>query len=700
VTASPEPPRPGSWRLGFDIGGTFTDFVLQDTAAETVFVGKELTTPRDPAEAVMRGLTALLTTARVRLDQVEQIVHGTTLGANLVIERKGARTFLITTRGFRDLLEIQRQFRYNLNDFFLDKHPPLIPRDQILEVSERVLGDGTVHVPLDPGEARGVVAACRDAGAEAIAVCFLHAYANPAHERAIRTLAAQVAPGLPVILSSDVSPQYREYERTSTTVVNAYISPRFSQYLGALRSRLAERGYTRRLYVMQNNGGIATAEAAAASPVRSLDSGPAAGAILAAHIGRLTGHADLIAFDMGGTTAKACLVEGGSPVTTDQLEIDMIGMRKGSGLPVQVPSVDLVEIGAGGGSRARIERGLLRVGPDSAGADPGPACYGLGGSEPTVTDANLILGYLDAGFFLGGARRLDVGAATAAVETHVAKPLGVSVVEGAWGIHQLVTLNMEGAIRVVSINRGKDPRRLACVTFGGAGPIHGARLARSLDVARVIVPFAAGVASAMGLLTADARFDLARTFVVGLAAVPWEQVNALFGAMETEAATQIHATGLAGRWRTRRLAEIRYAGQGHELPVEIPLGRLGPASLPAIERAHAEIYAERYGYAEPPGTPLEATNWKLEMSCHVPAVAAPAGPPRGEGGAEKARRPVYFPEEGGFVDCPVYDRYRLGPGAALTGPAVVEERETTVILLPRDRAAIDGHGNLIIDVGR
>jgi len=688
-----------SWRLGFDIGGTFTDFVLQEVNAGAVFVGKELTTPRDPSEGVVRGLAALLATARVRLADVDQIVHGTTLGANLVIERRGARTFLVTTRGFRDVLEIQRQFRYNLNDFFLDKHPPLIPRDQIVEVTERVQADGRVHVPLDEAEARAALVACRDAGAEAVAVAFLHSYANPAHEAAIRELAGEILPGLPVVLSSDVSPQYREYERTNTTVVNAYITPRFAQYLHALRARLAALGFARRLYVMQNNGGIATAETAAAFPVRSLDSGPAAGAILAAHIGRLTGHEDLIAFDMGGTTAKAALIERSVPASTDQLEVDMIGMRKGSGLPVQVPSVDLVEIGAGGGSRARIERGLLRVGPDSAGADPGPACYGLGGLEPTVTDANLVLGYLDAGFFLGGARRLDVAAATAAIETHVAKPLGVSVVEAAWGIHQLVTLNMEGAIRVVSIGRGKDPRNLACVTFGGAGPIHGARLARSLGVARVIVPFAAGVASAMGLLTADPRFDLARTFVAALGAAPWEEINALYAAMEADGAAQITATGLAGQWRTRRLAEVRYAGQGHELSVEIPAGRLGPESLATIERAHAAVYASRYGYAEAPGTPLEATNWKLEISCGVPAMAMSGAAPVAGGSVAKKPRPVYFPECGGFVDCRVHDRYRLAPGVAVKGPAVIEERETTVILLPGDEAVVDRHRNLVVEIG-
>jgi N-methylhydantoinase A/oxoprolinase/acetone carboxylase beta subunit len=483
-------------------------------------------------------------------------------------------------------------------------------------------------------------------------------------------------------------------------VVNAYITPRFRTYLEALARGLAARGFRHRPYLMQNNGGIATTEATARFPVRSLDSGPAAGAILAAHVGAITGHADLIAFDMGGTTAKATLIENGRPARTDRLEVDMIGMRQGSGLPINVPSVDLVEIGAGGGSIARIERGLLRVGPASAGSDPGPACYGLGGNDPTVTDANLVLGLLDPDYFLGGARRLDADAARTAVEEHVAKPLGLGLVEAAWGIHQLVTLNMEGAIRVVSIGRGKDPRRLASVTFGGAGPIHGARLARSLGIARLIVPFAAGVASALGLLIADARFDLARTQVVALDGAPWERINRLFAEMEAEGGDQLRETGAAGEWRVRRTAEIRYAGQGHELEVAIPSGPLGPAALPAIQRTHAEVYAAHYGYAEPPGAPLEATTWKLEMMAVSPRIdvaAAPGGAPATRD-ARKGQRRVYMPEAGGFIDCPVHDRYALGTGARVRGPAIVEERETTIVLLPGDRARVDEHRNLIVDI--
>ena len=690
-----------AWRLAFDIGGTFTDFVLQDTTTGAVVVGKELTTPADPAVAVFRGLADVLRAAGADLGAVEQAVHGTTLGANLVIERKGARTFLLTTRGFRDLLEIQRQLRYNINDLFVDKHPPLIPRDQIVEVDERVRADGTPLTPLDEASLARALQACRAAGAESLAVAFLHAYANPDHEQRVAAAAAAALPDVPVTLSSAVSPQYREYERTSTTVVNAYIAPKFRGYLEALERGLAGRGFRRHLYLMQNNGGIATAGTAARFPVRSLDSGPAGGAILAAHVGRLTGHADLIAFDMGGTTAKATLIEDGRPARTDRLEIDMIGMRHGSGLPINVPSVDLVEIGAGGGSIARVERGILRVGPDSAGADPGPACYGLGGRLPTVTDANLVLGYLDPGYFLGGARTLDEAAARAAIETHVARPLGVDLVEAAWGIYQMVTLDMEGAIRVVSIGRGKDPRRLACVTFGGAGPVHGSRLARSLSIERLVVPFAAGVASALGLLIADARFDLSRTLVVALDGAPWDRLNDLFDEMETEGARHLRETGVEGEWRLRRSAEVRYAGQGHELEVALPPGRLGPESLRAIQRAHADVYAAHYGYAEPVGTPLEATNWKLELLCVAPALTFTQPPAAGTdpAAARKGTRRAWLPEAGGLVACPVYDRYRLGAGTVVHGPALVEERETTVLMLPGDTGTVDRHGNLLIDLG-
>jgi N-methylhydantoinase A len=690
-----------AWRLGFDIGGTFTDFALQDVQSGRLVVGKRLTTPRDPADAVFLGADDVLARAGATHGDVVQAVHGTTLGANLVIERKGAKTFLLTTEGFRDVLEIQRQLRYNINDLFVDKHPPLIPRDQIVEVAERMRADGSVHRDLDERAARAALDRCRAGGVESLAIALLHAYANSAHEERLATLAHEMLGDVPVTLSSSISPQYREYERTNTTVVNAYIAPKFRAYLAALADGFAARGFRRRLYLMQNTGGIATADAAARAPVRSLDSGPAAGTILAAHVGALAGHPDLIAFDMGGTTAKASLVEDGRALATDRLEVDMIAMRPGSGLPINAPSVDLVEIGAGGGSVARIERGILRVGPDSAGAEPGPACYGAGGRAPTVTDANLVLGYLDPKYFLGGARTLDVDAATLAIEREVAKPLGLSVIEAAWGIHRLVTLEMEGAIRVVSIGRGKDPRDLACVTFGGAGPIHGARLGRSLGIRRLIVPFAAGVGSALGLLIADARFDFARTSVVLLDDAPWDRFARLFDEMEAEGAAQLRETGLDGTWHVSRSVEVRYAGQGHELTVPLATGPLGPDTLAEIQRAHARVYAAHYGYAEPIGAPIEATNWRVAMSCVTPKpelLRGASGSSRAADAKKSARR-VYFAESGGFVDTPVYDRYALGADAEIVGPAIVEERETTIVLLPRDRARVDRWGNLVMELG-
>ncbi|MBI2205218.1 MAG: hydantoinase/oxoprolinase family protein [Candidatus Rokubacteria bacterium] len=687
------------WRLGFDIGGTFTDLAIEDSRGR-VLVGKQLTTPRDPAVAVFAGLAELLERAGTTAADLAQAVHGTTLGANLVIERKGARTFLLTTAGFRDVLEIQRQLRYNINDLFVDKHPPLIPRNQILEVAERVRADGTVHRALDEDGARAALAAARENGVESLAIALLHAYANPAHEERLAALAAELLPGVPVTRSSAIAPQYREYERTNTAVVNAYVAPAFRAYLAALADGLAARGFRRALYLMQNTGGIASVATAARVPVRSLDSGPAAGTILAAHIGALTSHPDLVAFDMGGTTAKASLVEQGRPLTTDRLEVDMIAMRPGSGLPINVPSVDLVEIGAGGGSIARVERGILGVGPASAGADPGPACYGLGGTEPTVTDANVVLGYLDPAYFLGGARVLDVDAAATAIERAVAKPLGLTIVEAAWGIHRLVTVGMEGAIRVVSIGRGKDPRDLACVTFGGAGPIHGARLGRSLGLRRLIAPFAAGVGSAIGLLLADARFDLARTLVVPLDGAPWDRINRVLDELEAEGAAALRETGLEGTWHLTRSVEVRYAGQGHDLAVPLTAGRLDAASLDAIRRAHASVYAAHYGYAEPIGAPLEATNWKVEMLCVTPKPdLTRAGGSTRAADARKRDRRVYVAEAGGFVDCAVYDRYALGAGAELAGPAIVEERETTVMLLPGDHGQVDRYGNLVIDLG-
>ncbi|HKF79023.1 MAG TPA: hydantoinase/oxoprolinase family protein, partial [Candidatus Dormibacteraeota bacterium] len=440
-------------QVAFDVGGTFTDLVLQDGAGR-LSTAKRLTTYPDPSEACLAGLDELVARAGVPWPELARAVHGTTLGSNLVIERKAEGVGLATTRGFRDVLAIGRQKRYQLYDLQIEKPAPLIDRTWIWEVDERMLADGAVRRPLDEVQARSAVAAMRERGVRSLAVCFLHSYVNPAHERRFGELVRELAPEVHVSLSSDVSPQFREYERTSTTVVNAYLVRAVSEYLRGMTAALADRGYRGRLFIMQSSGGAATAETMAHLPVRMIESGPAAGALVAAHYGGLSGETELIAFDMGGTTAKLALVTSGRPQTVDAFELHRMRLAPGSGIPINVRSLDLVEIGAGGGSIARPELGTIQVGPDSAGSTPGPACYARGGVEPTVTDANLVLGYLNPDTFAGGTMRLDAGAAWRAVEERVARPLGMSVEEAAWGIHALVNLSMELATRVVSIERG------------------------------------------------------------------------------------------------------------------------------------------------------------------------------------------------------------------------------------------------------
>src|SRR5437870_832398 len=490
-----------AYRIGFDVGGTFTDFVLQSPSGE-LHIAKMLTTYPDPSEACLAGLDELIAKSGVEWRDVALAVHGTTLGSNIVIERKAQGVGLVTTCGFRDVLIIGREKRYQVYDLQIEKPKPLIPRRMIGEVSERVLADGSIRDPLDEDDARRAIRALVARGVTTLAVCLLHAYLDPAHEKRVAELAAEVAPDVTVTLSHEVSPTFREYERTSTTVVNAYVMSAVRAYLQSLQGALRERGYRGRLFVMQSSGGVATADAMERYPVRMIESGPAAGALMAAVYGELTGHKDLIAFDMGGTTAKLALVENGRPDTTTAFELHRVNNAPGSGLPMNIQAIDLVEIGAGGGSIARASLGVIAVGPESASSMPGPVCYGRGGLEPTVTDANLALGYLNADYFAGGTITLDGVGAARAITDRVARPLGLSLEEAAWGIHQIVTTNMELATRVVSIERGRDPRALTLVAFGGSGPVHGCRLAQALGIPRVILPAAAGVTAAIGLLAA------------------------------------------------------------------------------------------------------------------------------------------------------------------------------------------------------
>src|SRR5918993_4374013 len=521
------------YRVGIDMGGTFTDmfWVSEDGAA---VIGKTLTTPGDPSLAVENALKPALQNGAVNPQQRGTLIHGTTLVTNALIERKGAPTALLTTSGFRDAVEISREHRYELYDLNLELPKPLVPRHMRFDVPERIAADGGVLQALDEEFVRRLVAELRDKGVKAIGISYLNSYRNPVHERRTGEIVAEVAPLIRVSLSSEVVSEIREFQRTSTTVANVYVQERVSDYLAQLEARLQTIGFDGSFFVMLSSGGIATRDTASRFPVRLLESGPAAGALAAAQAGMLSGHRDLLSFDMGGTTAKLCVIDDGQPLKTHDFEVDRVyRFRKGSGLPVRIPVIDMIEIGAGGGSIARIDSlGLLKVGPESSGAEPGPVCYGRGGTEPTVTDADLILGYLDPAFFLGGRMKLDLVATEQAIKTQIADPLGISVPEAAWGIHQVVNESMANAARVHAIERGKNPRSFPLFAFGGAGPVHAYRVAEGLHAPSMISPFAAGVTSTVGFLSAPLAFDFVRTAYGRLDELDWSGVNQIFGEME------------------------------------------------------------------------------------------------------------------------------------------------------------------------
>jgi N-methylhydantoinase A len=685
-----------TFRVGFDVGGTFTDFVLQAPSGELT-AGKRLTTYPDPSAACLAGLDELIGRAGVPWAEVAQAVHGTTLGSNVVIERKARGVGLLTTRGFRDVLIIGREKRYQVYDLQIEKPVPLIARRFIGEVTERVLADGSVRTPLDETDARRAIRALVARGITTLAICLLHAYVNPTHEKRLAALVAEEAPHVTVTLSHEVSPTFREYERTSTTVVNAYVMTAIREYLRGLQTALGARGYRGRLFVMQSSGGVATAEAMERYPVRMIESGPAAGALMAAVYGELAGHRDLIAFDMGGTTAKLALIENGRPFTTTAFELHRVNNAPGSGLPMNIQAIDLVEIGAGGGSIARPRLGVIAVGPESASSTPGPVCYGRGGTEPTVTDANLALGYLNPDFFAGGAMTLHPGAAARAIETSLAQPLGLSLEQAAWGVHAIVNTNMELATRVVSIERGRDPRALTLVAFGGCGPVHGCRLAQALGIPRVILPAAAGVTAAIGLLAAEVRFDVSRTYVRRLDALDPAGLDAMYAEMAAQAGEVVRDSALGGAVTVTRSVDARYVGQGFELAVPVPGGTLDAAALARVRASFDEIYAARYGYAQP-AEPVEVVTWKLSAIGGASRIALAKATTAPAAGAVKGRRRAYFPETGGWIDCPVYDRYSLAAGLSIAGPAIVEERESTSVLPPGTVATVDEHANLVVAV--
>ncbi|HTS73464.1 MAG TPA: hydantoinase/oxoprolinase family protein [Gaiellaceae bacterium] len=661
------------YRVGVDIGGTFTDLCLADGDG-VVAIAKTLSTKDSPADAVERVLVEALADTGTSAGELSSFVHGTTLFTNAIVERKGARTALLTTRGFRDVLEIGRERRYELYDLQVELPVPLVPRHLRFDVPERLLADGSEAEPLDEEYVERLARELEAAGVEAVGVGFLHSYASPEHERRAAAAIERAAPSLRVSLSSAVAPEIREFERISTTVANAYVQALVESYLEDLVARVERLGFRGRFAVMLSSGGIATVETASRFPVRLLESGPAAGALAAAALGEESGEPDLLSFDMGGTTAKLCLVTGGRPLVTEEFEVDRVyRLKRGSGLPIKTPVIDMVEIGVGGGSIARVSAlETVAVGPESAGSDPGPACYALGGTEATVTDADLVLGYLDPGYFLGGRLRLDVDAARRAIEGSVAGPLGLSLDEAAWGIHEIANQDMANAARVHVVERGREPSLLPVYAFGGAGPVHALGVAAALGSPQVYVPRGAGVLSAAGFLVAPLAFDLVRTRRVLLAELERAEAEALFAEMEAEGARVLRAAGIEDVSHARS-ADVRYVGQGHELRVDVPPGGVG-----ALAEEFVRLYGEVYG-REGPAVPVEALNWRVLSSVPRPELRlSPRRPPSGE--PRKGEREAYFP--GGRRVVPVFDRYALEPGTRVDGPAILEERESTLVVPP------------------
>lgn len=687
-------------RISFDIGGTFTDFVLRGAGSDGMRFWKVPSTPDDPSRAVLSGLSDLLEETGVEGGDVDAILHATTVATNAIIERKGPRTAFVTTRGFRDVIVMGRQKRYDTFDVYLTKPAPLVDRRDVFEVDERIDVRGETVKPVDRASVENVVDAIADGGYESAAVAFIHAYADGRHERETRDAIAARLPDVPISLSSEISPKMREFERFSTTLANAYVKPVVDRYLGKLEGALKERGIESDLFIMQSNAGLAPPELARDMPVRIVESGPAAGVMMCGVVGREEGRRDLLTFDMGGTTAKLGAIEGGEPAVMATFEVAMINCRPGSGIPLNVPAVELLEIGAGGGSVARTELGVIVVGPESAGADPGPVCYGQGGAEPTVTDANLVLGYLNPDYFNGGAMPLDRAAAEEGIRRAVAEPLGLSVGEAAWGIHAVANVNMERAMRVVSVERGRDPRGYALVSFGGAGPVHAARLARSLGIPEIIVPYGAGVGSAVGLLEADNRIDAALTRVIRIRPDAAADISAVYEELEARVRADLARLGGAGAPRWSRYAYMRYVGQGYERKVDLPDGPIDGSYPDKVGEAFVEGYLRNFGFTDPDAG-IEAIDW-----CLVATVPGDRDAPRrfdglGEAGgsAVVGARRAWFPELDGFAECDVVDRYRLREGDAFEGPAIVEERESTTVVLPGDAVTVGPSGHMAIRVG-
>ncbi len=692
-----------AFRLGCDIGGTFTDFVLVNDETGTFSIYKCLTTPSDPSDAVETGVRALEKQTPGFMPGVAEFIHGTTLVINAIIERKGARTGLITTKGFRDVLELGREIRYDAYDIFAEYPLPLVPRALRVEVDERIASDGRVLRPLNMDQAKEALRDLLNAGVESVAICLINSYENPEHEVKIKALVNEMAPGLSVSASYEVLPQIREYERTSTTATNAYVKPITAKYLEKLSARLQSLGFDGKLFIMLSSGSITTVATACEFPVRIIESGPTAAVIASQHYGRMFNIKDIFCFDMGGTTAKSCLIQKGEAGLVSTFEVGRVQrFKKGSGLPIQVPVVDLMEIGAGGGSIARINRmGLLQVGPESAGADPGPVSYDLGGENPTVTDADLILGYLDPNYFLGGTMSLNLEAARKAIEDKIAKPLDTTVTEAAFGIHDLINETMAAAAKTHIAEKGGNPNSITVAAFGGAGPVHAYGLARKIGAPRLIVPPLAGVGSALGFFTAPVAFDLVRSHRVSLDDADFKSIEKIFRDLESEAAAILQQSGQVGDIICARSIDMRFVGQGAETNLPIANKAFDEWRQEEIRNLFDETYKNLYGRTYP-DTRVEFITFRVRASLperpfRIPPLSGAAGTLQD---CIKGERQAYSLIQKKYIPFTVVDRLKLFAGAKIDGPAIIEEKESTIVIGEDAHAAVDDFGFVWINFDR
>jgi len=683
-------------RLAVDIGGTFTDIAIE--AGGRNWGRKVLTTPRAPERAVLDGIGAAAAEAGFAPAEFQLVIHGTTLATNAIIERKGARTALLVTEGFRDSVEMAYENRFDQYDIGIEKPEPLVPRWLRWPVRERLSARGDVLIALDEASVAAHIPRLRELGIESVAVGLLHAYVDSRHERRIAELLTEALPQLSITLSSEVSPEIREYERLSTACANAYVQPMMAGYLARLDAGLKEAGFGCPLLLMTSGGGLATVETARRFPIRLVESGPAGGAILASGVARACGLDRVLSFDMGGTTAKICLIDDGRPQTARSFEVDRRHrFARGSGLPLRIPVIEMVEIGAGGGSIAKVDAmRRIAVGPESAGAEPGPACYGRGGAEATVTDADLVLGRIDPVGFAGGAVHLEPARADAVLAEAVGAPLGLDGTLSAFAVSEMVDENMANAARVHAVERGKELAGRALIAFGGAAPLHAARLAEKLGIDRVVVPAGAGVGSAIGFLRAPLAYEVVRSRYMRFGDFNLEAANRLLAEMASEARRIVESGRPDGPLAESRLAYMRYLGQGHEIDVPVPSRTLAADDAAALLAAYEARYAQLYGRTIP-NMDVEILTWAVTVGAAEPPVERTVEPPPTPGPAPSGRRRVFEPSAEAYVEFAVHRREALTPGARVHGPCLIAEAQTTTVVAPGFTAHVNAQGDLVLE---